>query len=133
MSSTYNDMLKDLPEFYFPSPDDVVQSDALADGTLVQSALERGRLARGQEWILMLLRYSEKMDMGTFFIFLEGTRGADCNAVRNDAGSGLRKGAVLLRCKPARGGKVVVWDAMRYGVCDLCNTRLGRVQVCADW
>ncbi|KAJ3037807.1 hypothetical protein HDV00_001308 [Rhizophlyctis rosea] len=127
-----------IPEFYTPDPAAPLTPDPLSDGTLIDRALHSGRLAKGQEWLPMMLRYSEKMDMGTYFVFLEGNRGC---AEREGGGggggegdkAGLKKGAVLLRCKPASNGRVVVWDSKMYAVCDWCKVRLVRVQVCADW
>ncbi|KAL2916135.1 hypothetical protein HK105_204226 [Polyrhizophydium stewartii] len=85
-----------------------------------------GRLAPGQYFIPMMLRYSERMDIGCFFLFV-------------DLGPDI--GCVLLRAKPIgtisddspRGsGRLVIWDDASYGCCSRCMRRLARVQVCAD-
>ncbi|KAJ3295479.1 hypothetical protein HK104_002618 [Borealophlyctis nickersoniae] len=96
------------------------EDDGRADreNEVVRVGLENGRLAKGQDSVLMLLRYSEKMDIGSFLLYVELSN---------------RRGAVLLRIKPTDDGRVVMWDSTVYGTCEKCRTRLSRVQVCADW
>ncbi|KAH6581907.1 hypothetical protein BASA50_009654 [Batrachochytrium salamandrivorans] len=85
-----------------------------------------GRLAPHQYHIPMMLRYSERMDIGCFFIFLS---------------LGDNRGSIVLRAKPVGvlsesspcgNGKLVIWDDRAYGCCSRCQRRLLRVQVCAD-
>ncbi|KAI8914370.1 hypothetical protein EDD86DRAFT_199175, partial [Gorgonomyces haynaldii] len=73
----------------------------------------------------MILRYSERMDLGCFLIYL-----------RLDS-----VGPVLLRVKPIGSqetswsvgdGRVIIWDEKIYGTCNMCQMVLPRVQVCAD-
>ncbi|KAI8915955.1 hypothetical protein EDD86DRAFT_197288 [Gorgonomyces haynaldii] len=72
-----------------------------------------------------LFHYSETMDAGVFFIFL------NLESI----------GKVLLRVKPigtqeqicsTGNGNVIIWDEIMYGFCSHCNQCLPRVQVCAD-
>jgi hypothetical protein len=76
-----------------------------------------------QDTFGMLLRYSERMDIGTFLLYLK-----------------LPSGPQLFRCKPIGFqteseppcGKLVMWDAQMFGTCSYCQKRLTRLQVCAD-
>ncbi|KAI8898714.1 hypothetical protein BC833DRAFT_588670 [Globomyces pollinis-pini] len=81
-------------------------------------------LLDSQEHISMLLRYSERMDIGSYLHFIR-----------------LPSGCVLFRCKPIGteteeqtygSGEIIVWDALIFGTCTLCSTRLLKLQVCAD-
>jgi hypothetical protein len=72
----------------------------------------------------LLLRYSERMDIGTFHLFLS-----------------LPTGPHLFRCKPIGSqsttdrhgsGRIVLWDASKFGTCSCCGKLLIRLQVCAD-
>ncbi|TPX31775.1 hypothetical protein SmJEL517_g04951 [Synchytrium microbalum] len=86
---------------------------------LVSYAFARRRLAAGQDpaRIPVLVKWSEKWDVGTYFVW------ADLSAGR---------GAVLLRCKPTDDGRVIVWDACTFGTCNKCHCRLPKIQSCAQ-
>jgi hypothetical protein len=77
-----------------------------------------------QEDIKMLTRYSERMDIGSFLLLLT-----------------LPSGPTLFRCKPIgeqtktrpfADGSIILWDCFVFGICSLCNSKLDRLQVCAD-
>ncbi|KAJ3260081.1 hypothetical protein HK103_001157 [Boothiomyces macroporosus] len=77
-----------------------------------------------QENLHMLMRYSERMDIGSFLVYL-----------RHPYGN------ILFRCKPMGSytaetptsyGKLNVWDDKVFGTCTKCKTRLVKLQVCAD-
>lgn len=110
------------------------QSSERLSGSPVESQLSSttvnstrtGRLAPNQEYIPMMLRYSERMDIGSFLMYLD---------------LGGERGSILLRGKPVGSvtdwkpfgnGKIIVWDVATYGCCSVCLKRLVRIQVCAD-
>jgi hypothetical protein len=67
----------------------------------------------------ILQRYSERMDMSTFLLFLK------VHPEKN----------ILLRCKPVgniEDLRVVIWDEYMFGYCEVCKQKLERNQVCAD-
>jgi hypothetical protein len=73
----------------------------------------------------MMLRYSERMDLGCFLLFLNLD---SC-------------GPIIFRIKPigeqmsssCKGnGSLILWDQEVYGTCTNCQLTLPRVQVCAD-
>ncbi|TPX41138.1 hypothetical protein SeMB42_g05563 [Synchytrium endobioticum] len=86
---------------------------------VVSYAFARRRLAAGQDpaRIPVLVKWSEKWDVGTYFVW------ADLSAGR---------GAVLLRCKPTDDKRVIVWDACTFGTCNKCQCRLPKIQSCAQ-
>lgn len=72
--------------------------------------------------IASILRYSERMDLGTFLVKVN-----------------LPSQSLLLRCKPVGkstrerlhgDGKLVVWDEHWFGRCEVCDLKLSRLQVC---
>ena len=71
----------------------------------------------------MIFRFSERMDLGCFLIFLN-----------------LTGGPLILRVKPIGqqmtaydvGSGLIIWDDQVYGTCTQCKAQLPRVQVCAD-
>lgn len=85
-----------------------------------------GQLLPGQKHIPMMLRYSDKMDLGAYLLLVR-----------------LRRGAILLRMKPigiqnqsraeTGDGLVVIWDAVVYGSCSFCKASLVKMQVCGNW
>jgi hypothetical protein len=82
-----------------------------------------------QEWTQgvesgLLLRYSERMDIGTFHLFLSLPTGPHvfrCKPIGNQSTAG-RHGS----------GRIVLWDASKFGTCSCCGKLLVRLQVCAD-
>ncbi|KAJ8323844.1 hypothetical protein QVD99_007005 [Batrachochytrium dendrobatidis] len=98
-------------------------TDAVENVTLTEFS---GKLIPNQYHIPMMMRYSERMDIGCFFVFIN---------------LGANRGSILLRAKPVGllsdatpfgNGSLVLWDDRAYGCCSRCRRRLLRVQVCAD-
>lgn len=74
-----------------------------------------------KEFVPLILRYSEKMDRGSFLIFLR-----------------LSSGPTLLRVRPTgleslpSTSKLIIWDQEKYGTCNSCGLSLTRMQVCSQ-
>ncbi|KAI8924233.1 hypothetical protein BC831DRAFT_466366 [Entophlyctis helioformis] len=98
-----------------------------------QDLVFEGKLAPHQYHVPMMLRYSERMDLGSYLLYIN----LDDN-----------RGGVLLRAKPLGtvsetsphgSGRIILWDERSYGCCARCSKRLARVQYCTrhcqklDW
>lgn len=86
-----------------------------------------GQLIQGQDFVPMMLRSSEKMDLGSFLIYYRFSWAHNKSVVLR-----VKPVGWVTDDKPLGDEKLVIWDSSLYGRCTVCKKRLDRVQVCAD-
>ena len=96
----------------FPNPSDIAWSSVLTCTLDFHSSFLNPPQSMGP--MNHILRYSERVDKGSFLLFIPSPFGS-----------------LLLRCKPVQGG-LIIWDAARYGFCLCCHASLSRIKVCSQ-
>jgi hypothetical protein len=108
----------------FPNPESPAWSSILECSMDIQTFFEENVTEQQLMSFGMLPRYSERMDIGTYLVYLN-----------------LPSGPIIFRCKPIgvqtesnnhASGKIILWDSAKFGTCSYCQRRLVRLQVCAD-